>query len=176
MGQTQKVGSLGEELAERFLVKRGFRILHRNYWRPWGELDIVAERKNKLHFIEVKALSQTIVSDETGEFGTQGKGGVSNEQSQISNNPHSSSEGCVTHETSREDALTYVRSKIKKDRFMAEEKVDTKKMKRLGRIIQTYLSVEHVSDETSWQFDVVTVLVDLETKRARIKLIEDITL
>ena len=64
MGVTQKVGALGEELVVQFLVKRGYKILDRNYRRPWGELDVVAERKGKIHFVEVKALSRN-VSDET---------------------------------------------------------------------------------------------------------------
>ena len=60
MGVTQKVGALGEELVVQFLVKRGYKILDRNYRRPWGELDVVAERKGKIHFVEVKALSRNV--------------------------------------------------------------------------------------------------------------------
>ena len=65
MGKTQKTGSLGEELVTMFLMKRGYTILHRNYRRPWGELDVVAVKKNKIHFVEVKAMSRGFVSDET---------------------------------------------------------------------------------------------------------------
>ncbi|MDO8593957.1 MAG: YraN family protein [bacterium] len=151
MGRTQKVGSLGEELVVRFLMKRGFTILDRNYRRPWGELDIVAERKNKIHFVEVKAMSQRIVSDET-------KSNVSSETSE------------------REAALAYIRSKVKKDRFSPEDHVNKEKIKRQGRIIQTYLGAKHVSGETNWQFDVASVLIDSETKKAKINLLEDLIL
>lgn len=44
----------GEKVAAEYLVRRGFSILDRNYRRPWGELDIVAERKGIVHFFEVK--------------------------------------------------------------------------------------------------------------------------
>ena len=65
MSSTQKVGALGEELVVKFLVKRGYRILDRNYRRPWGELDVVAKRNERIHFVEVKTKTAEIVSGET---------------------------------------------------------------------------------------------------------------
>ena len=168
MGITQKVGSLGEELTVKFLVKRGYRILDRNYWRPWGELDIVAEKKGRIHFVEVKAKSAQIVSDETPAVKPRGLGLLRDKQ-----NADVSDE---TQASQRELARMYIRSKIKKDRFRAEDNVNSSKMKRLGRIIQTYLMGKHVSDETDWQFDVATVLIDRETKKAKINLIEGLIL
>lgn len=41
----------------RFLEKRGYKIIERNYLKKWGEIDIVAENKDGLHFIEVKSLT-----------------------------------------------------------------------------------------------------------------------
>lgn len=48
------LGSLGEDRAEEFLKKRGYRILERNYRCPFGEVDIVAEEGGSVVFIEVK--------------------------------------------------------------------------------------------------------------------------
>lgn len=57
MGKSE-VGKLGEDLAAEFLTKRGFKILARNWKSPrWGELDVVAEDKNTLVFVEVKTRS-----------------------------------------------------------------------------------------------------------------------
>jgi Holliday junction resolvase-like predicted endonuclease len=56
--ETQKIGEIGENIATRFLVKRGFVILDRNYTKKWGELDIVTEKNNRIHFIEVKSVSR----------------------------------------------------------------------------------------------------------------------
>lgn len=56
--ETQKTGEIGENIAVRFLVKNGFLILDRNYTKKWGEIDIVAEKANKLYFIEVKSVSR----------------------------------------------------------------------------------------------------------------------
>ncbi len=49
-----EIGRLGEELACRILWRNGFRILERNFNGHRGEIDIIAEKKQCLHFIEVK--------------------------------------------------------------------------------------------------------------------------
>ena len=56
--ETQKTGEVGENIATRFLMKQGFLILDRNYTKKWGEIDIVAEKSNKLYFREVKSVSR----------------------------------------------------------------------------------------------------------------------
>jgi len=50
-------GAEGEEIAANFLLKRGFRILERNYRTALGEIDIVAREGEALVFVEVKARS-----------------------------------------------------------------------------------------------------------------------
>lgn len=62
MAKTQKrsVGDTGEGVACRFLESRGYKVLERNYLRPWGEIDIIAEKAEKLHFVEVKSVSREI--------------------------------------------------------------------------------------------------------------------
>jgi putative endonuclease len=56
-------GECGEDLAVDFLVKKGYRILQRNYRYGHGEIDIIAEWKNELVFVEVK----TRLSKEYGD-------------------------------------------------------------------------------------------------------------
>ena len=58
MGQTkrQTVGTVGEDVAILFLVKHNFTIIERNYLKKWGEIDIIAEKNKRLHFIEVKSI------------------------------------------------------------------------------------------------------------------------
>ncbi len=55
--EKRKLGDLGENIACDYLERHGFEILDRNYLRKWGELDIVAEKKGIIHFIEVKSVS-----------------------------------------------------------------------------------------------------------------------
>lgn len=56
--EKQKIGELGENIAVKFLVKRGFSVIDRNYTKKWGEIDVVAEKERKLYFIEVKSVSR----------------------------------------------------------------------------------------------------------------------
>jgi len=44
-----------EEIAARFLKRRGYRILARNWRHPGGELDIVTVDADTLVFVEVRA-------------------------------------------------------------------------------------------------------------------------
>ena len=117
----KKIGALGENMAFRFLVKRGFRILDRNYSKKWGEIDIVAEKDKIFRFIEVKSI--------------------------------------VSYETNR---------------YRPEENVHYQKLKRLSRVIQTYLLDKKVSYETEWQIDVLAVFLDLENKKAKFRFTENI--
>ena len=49
-------GDASENLATDFLEQEGFIILERNYFaRKLGEIDIIAQKGNILHFIEVKS-------------------------------------------------------------------------------------------------------------------------
>jgi putative endonuclease len=53
------VGKIGEDLAELYLRNKGYKIIERNFRKPWGELDIIAkDSKGVLAFIEVKAMRQ----------------------------------------------------------------------------------------------------------------------
>lgn len=47
-------GHLAEELAANHLVQSGFRIIDRNWKTKWCEIDVIAERDGKIHFVEVK--------------------------------------------------------------------------------------------------------------------------
>ena len=51
------IGRFGEAAAEQFLKKSGYRILAKNFRAGRNELDIVAENREFLVFVEVKARS-----------------------------------------------------------------------------------------------------------------------
>ena len=55
---TTEIGRYGEELAARYLKKKGYKILERNYRAGRNELDIIAENKEYTIFVEVKARSE----------------------------------------------------------------------------------------------------------------------
>jgi putative endonuclease len=125
-----ELGKIGEEIACKFLVKQGFRVICRNYCKKWGEIDIITEKQRIIHFIEVKSVS----CENLGE---------------------------IKHEN---------------DSFRPEDNLHSQKIKRLSRVIQTYLFEMDVSDETEWQFDVICVYVSMTKRVGRVKYLEDIVL
>ena len=50
----QKVGKLGEKLAQKFLKRQGYRIRETGFRCPHGEIDIIAQKKDHLVFVEVR--------------------------------------------------------------------------------------------------------------------------
>lgn len=123
--EKQKIGKLGEDIAEKFLAKSDYKILDRNYLKKWGEIDIVTKKENVLHFVEVKTVSHNVI-----------------------------------HETD----------------YQPEDNVHPWKLKRLSRAIQTYLMEKKVSDETEWQIDVIAIFLDFKTRKARIRITENVIL
>jgi len=55
--ERQRIGKLGEKTAQKFLKKRGYRIRETGFRCPRGEIDIVAQRKDWLVFVEVRTRS-----------------------------------------------------------------------------------------------------------------------
>ncbi len=56
----QATGSSGEDIATDYLRKQGFTIVTHNFRTKVGEIDIIARRGDKLHFVEVKARTSDI--------------------------------------------------------------------------------------------------------------------
>ena len=51
----KEIGKYGEELAKEFLIKNKYKILEANFhYSKIAEIDIIAEKNNILHFVEVK--------------------------------------------------------------------------------------------------------------------------
>lgn len=59
MAHHNDIGKLGEELASKYLEAKGYTIFDRNYNYKKSEIDIVAFKEYELHFVEVKARSNT---------------------------------------------------------------------------------------------------------------------
>jgi putative endonuclease len=54
MTHNQSLGKFGECLAVEYLLDRGYTVLKQNWRSPYGELDIVAMKDNRVIFVEVK--------------------------------------------------------------------------------------------------------------------------
>jgi putative endonuclease len=52
---TQAFGEIGERVAERWLRRKGWRIVQRRFRNGHRDIDLVAEREGLIAFVEVKA-------------------------------------------------------------------------------------------------------------------------
>lgn len=138
--QKQQVGKRGEDLAAEYLQQQGFSIVDRNYWKPWGEIDIIARREGELRFVEVKTVTRRPPPPPASQCA-----------------PSSIEEG--------ED-----------DDYEPEENIHPWKLKRLRRVIETYLLAnEWVDDEDlDWQFDALAVYVNPAGDLLKIEHLEDL--
>jgi len=54
MANKIKLGKFGEQIAGQYLIKKGYQILARNYSAREGEIDLICQKDEVIHFIEVK--------------------------------------------------------------------------------------------------------------------------
>ena len=58
------------------------------------------------------------------------------------------------------------------DNYRPEENMHPGKLKRLARIMQTYLLEKKL--DCDWQLDLITVKIDQESRKARVEIIENV--
>ena len=52
---TQALGEVGERIAERWLTRSGWRVLHRRFRNGHRDIDLVVEQNGTVAFVEIKA-------------------------------------------------------------------------------------------------------------------------
>ncbi len=67
------LGIKGERLTIKYLKKKGYKILEKNYFTNFGEADIIAKKDNNIVFVEVKTRT-------TEKFGTPSQAVGQNKQ------------------------------------------------------------------------------------------------
>lgn len=223
MTKTQKqiIGDLGEGVVCNYLKNKGFCVIQRNYWKPWGEIDIIAKKGNILHFIEVKTVTRetnwfnslnntkkqenvnhetllkvsretyyskitniaNVIHETIHRLFKNGKN-VKHETSPYGTNSEIPLRGQfydnVNRETNNLDNQRKIAEIIKiRDKYRPEDNLHSWKLKRLSRVIQTYLMGNSFNDENGeveWQFDIATVYLGIPTKQARVEFLEDVVL
>ena len=68
MKNTTEIGRYGENLVAQFLKSKKYKIIEQNYHSSHNEIDIIAENKQYIVFVEVK--TRTIVSNSKFEYET----------------------------------------------------------------------------------------------------------
>jgi putative endonuclease len=59
----QTSGAWGEDLALRYLLRRGYKLVERNYRKRRGEIDLIVRNEEILVFVEVKLRRSTGFGD-----------------------------------------------------------------------------------------------------------------
>ena len=65
---TDPIGIIGEETAARILEKKGFKIVEHNWRMGHLEVDLIAESKTDIAFVEVKARTSTFGDKRPEEY------------------------------------------------------------------------------------------------------------
>jgi putative endonuclease len=133
----KETGNLGEKIAEKFLKKKGYQILDKNYSNKFisgpqtGEIDIVAQKGDTISFIEVKTLiSKSAKNSRSWIFYQNG--------------------------------------------FSPEEKVNYQKQRKIIKTAEKWLIEKKIPLNSKWQIDVVSIKIDLNTKKAKIRHFKNI--
>jgi putative endonuclease len=56
----KEIGAIGEHIAAKYLISKGYKVVEFNYWKPYGEIDIICTKDRVIHFVEVKTVSREI--------------------------------------------------------------------------------------------------------------------
>ncbi len=142
----RKTGDLGENIACKFLVKRGFEIVEQNYNKKWGEIDIIARKGQKLHFVEVKSVT------------------CENLEYKMRNVPHLAGGALAKSaelDTYRPEDNLHPRKLQRLSRV-------------IQTYLLGYKGNRDVTHETDWQFDVAVVYLDIKGMKAKVNYMEDI--
>jgi putative endonuclease len=56
-----EVGAFGEQFTSKYLKKHGYKILEQNFHSRFGEIDIIASKKDIIAFVEVKTRGENAI-------------------------------------------------------------------------------------------------------------------
>ncbi|MBU2081879.1 YraN family protein [Patescibacteria group bacterium] len=148
--EKQNTGKLGEDVAVKYLEKHGYKILERNYRKPWGEIDIIAS--------EASSVTSSVIS---------GK-----------NNYRNITALLPKQLPKQLPQLVFIEVKAQNINFewRPEENITFHKKRQLSKIVSTYLKEHRVSENQDWRIDVLALKLDFETKNAQVEHIKNIML
>jgi len=137
MTKKSELGKYGEDRACEYLVEKGYKIVERNFRKPWGELDIVAKAPDKtLTFVEVKTMK--------GIF-SQGFFTIGNRSSQDGRSSSDvATRGVASNGIKPEDQMT--RDKLRK-------------FKKAASLYAGHRQ-DLIKDKKGWRLDLIAIVVD----------------
>ena len=142
--EKRRIGDFGENLAGDWLKKQGFKILDRNYWTKFGEIDIVGKKDGQIIFFEVKTVTRATFRDKF-PYNDLWPDGVSCESKEMED------------DYEPEDNI---------------HPWKLKRLARTMEIYLSDKNID--DDDVDWQLDILAVYVDQEGKLLKIDRLEDV--
>jgi len=139
------IGDIGEKVVVNFLLKKGYKIVEKNYLKKFGEIDIVAVLKKDL-----KNKKQTFFKKIIRKIGKEEKEYYFFEVKTIEINKNKSNE------------LS----------FLPEDNFTKAKIRKFNRIVEYYVKDKKILED--YYLGVVYVYLDNINKTAKIKFIQKI--
>jgi len=139
------IGDIGEKVVVNFLLKKGYKIIEKNYLKKFGEIDIVAVLKKDL-----KNKKQTFLKKIIRKIGKEEKEYYFFEVKTIEINKNKSNE------------LS----------FLPEDNFTKAKIRKFNRIVEYYVKDKKILED--YYLGVVYVYLDNVNKTAKIKFIQKI--
>jgi Holliday junction resolvase-like predicted endonuclease len=180
--ENRKIGDIGEGIAARFLMKRGFSVIECNYLKPWGEIDIIAKKKGKIYFVEVKTVSHGTFSSVAPAFAKASAGKHETANGAFSRfcagfrKKYFTGSGAYEIYDVSCEPFEKGSHETETDRYRPEDNLHPWKLQRLKRTILTYLEEKGIGEEGNWQFDAICVYLNEKDKTARVERLEEIVL
>lgn len=167
---SQELGQWGEEVAYKYLKNKGYTILDRNFRKKWGEIDIICT-------INIKKIGESLNIVPRGTIWSKIKRFFAeNKKVRIKNNnnvPHGTINRNNPSPLLGTGKIVFIEVKTTQSKLLRpEENVTPAKQKILIRSCQLYLSSNNYSLDTDWQIDVIGILLDRKTGKAKVEHIE----
>lgn len=184
--KTQKIGEIGEKIAEMFLVKHGFTIIDRNFTHKLGEIDIIAKKNNKIFFFEVKTVVNKnnnahpiTVTRETLFNNVSRVTNIDIRQNLLKNARETSVkhiksriESNKRHESDTQNVSDVYQKDVSRETntqtYNPFQNMSFSKMRKFSKVVQIYLSKRHVSRETKYQIDGLGVVLTKNSETGKI--------
>jgi len=137
---TKKLGDLGEKIATDYLKKKGYKILAKNYIPKWLGFD-----KKEIDIVTEKENIITFIEVKTLQLRE-------------------------AEEKGSESAEGHFPSRFAQDEpFLPEQKVNFLKQRKIKKAAESYLLEKKIPLEKKWQIDIISIKIDLNSKRAKLR-------
>lgn len=147
MKNTQKLGFLGEKVTKQHLIYRGLEHVSSNYRKKYGEIDLIMKGVSREKLAKRQEEQEKLFFFEVKT---------------------------VSRESfTKETANNYEQ---KEGIYRPEDNIDSRKLKKMTRVIRMWMEEQGVDETANWSFNVALVYWSRQEQKFYIKIIWDLVL